>query len=243
MQGSELSARLFDLDEIADKSGKTMFSGFLSPADAFAIAPLGKRLRGALSFSAGYDGAERVLAVITPQKCRDDGALPITYLKIRVRGDEEISHRDVMGAILVLGIKRDALGDIVAEGDIVVAVSDKVADYIMQNLVKIGRASVDIEPCNAPCPPAPQVEEITATVASLRLDSVVSEGFGISRGDAAEFIKKSAVAVNWQEQCSPSKEVKIGDKISLRGKGKILLYEIGGQSRKGRTFITIHRYK
>ncbi len=242
MQNAELSARLFDLDAIAEKSGRIMYSAFMSPADAAALAHI--RLDGTLSFSAGYDGAERVLAVITPRKCRDGLSLPISYIDICVRGGGQLSHRDVMGSILGLGIKREALGDIIIEnGKITVAVLDKVGDYLMQNLAKIGRESVGLAFCEAPTVTPPKVEEIVATVASLRLDSVVSEGFGISRTDAAELIKRSAVFVNWIEECRPAKEVREGDKISLRGHGKILLFEVGGQSRKGRTFIKIHRYK
>ncbi len=244
MQNAELAARLFDLDELAKKQGRIMCTGFLSPAEQAQLAPLAKKLSGELSFEAGYDGAERALAVITPQKHFGEKALPISYLEIHIHGDEEISHRDIMGAVLALGIKRELLGDIITSiAPPVIVVGEKMADYIILNLDKIGRAGVDIIRTDvAPTPPEPKFEEIHASVASLRLDSVVSEGFRISRNDAAEFIKKAAVAVNFEEQTSPSKTVKVGDKISLRGKGKILLCEQGGLSRKGRTFITIRKY-
>lgn len=244
MQNAELAPRIFDLDELAKKQGRVMCTGFLSPAEQAQIAPLSKKLAGTLSFEAGYDGAERALAVITPPKFFGEKALPITYLEIRVHGDEEISHRDIMGAVMALGVKREMLGDIITSlTPPVMVVGDKIADYIILNLEKIGKAGVDIVKTDtAPTPPEPEFEEIVASVASLRLDSIVSEGFKISRSDAAEFIKKSAVAVNWEEQTSPSKAVKVGDRISLRGKGKILVYEQGGLSRKGRTFVTIRKY-
>jgi RNA-binding protein YlmH len=118
----------------------------------------------------------------------------------------------------------------------------EVADFILYNVDRIGNTPVKAAL-------AEQVEEIkekekiiTTTVASLRLDSIISAGFGISRTKAAEVIKSGRVRVNWEENDLTSKQIKQNDVISLRGKGRILLEEIVGTTRKDRIKITIKKF-
>ena len=90
--------------------------------------------------------------------------------------------------------------------------------------------------------PQKKTKPIRDTVSSLRLDSVVSSGFSISRGKAAEAIESGRVQLNWAECRKCAAEVAQGDTISLRGLGKCVLEEVGNQTKKGRIFVSIKRY-
>ena len=86
------------------------------------------------------------------------------------------------------------------------------------------------------------VKEIRSTVASLRLDSVAASGFGVSRTQMAEEIQSEKVKVNWKDAKNPAQNVKAGDVISFRGRGRVEIVEITGQTKKGRTGVLLKRY-
>ena len=81
------------------------------------------------------------------------------------------------------------------------------------------------------------------TVASLRLDSVTASAFRMSRAKAAEAIRRGLVSVNSMEALKTDQLLREGDKIVLRGKGRVILSEIGGSSRKERIRVTYQVYK
>ena len=81
------------------------------------------------------------------------------------------------------------------------------------------------------------------TVSSLRLDSVLSVGFSLSRSKAAEAVTSGKVQVNWADWQKPDRQVAPGAVISLRGMGKIRLAEVKGQTRKGRISVEIEKFK
>jgi len=85
-------------------------------------------------------------------------------------------------------------------------------------------------------------KEIKGTVASLRLDSVASLGFGISRNKAADFIKAGRVSVNHEVTLSLTKKVNEGDTILIVGKGRVVLEKVGGTTKKGRTSLELKKY-
>ncbi len=119
-----------------------------------------------------------------------------------------------------------------------------LAGFIKDNLRKIGAAPV--EPAAIPltdiAPREEKVKEIRATVASLRLDTVAAAGFGTSRSQMAEEIEAAKVKVNWQDAKGPAQAVKAGDVISMRGRGRVEVAEILGQTKKGRTSVFLKRF-
>ena len=157
----------------------------------------------------------------------------------------QMSHRDYLGSLMALGIKREMVGDIVVteKGCHFFAVKS-IAGYICENLKRTGRGSVncsiiDIESL-------PQNEDngktVFSSVASLRLDCVVAAAFSMSRTAASEAINKGVVYVD-NVQCFKSDyTLTEGSKIVLRGKGKALIEEITGQSKKGRMHLLIKKY-
>lgn len=202
-----------------------------------------------LQFFGGYEDAERKLLVYLPDYL-DESALmeedsPMICLHAGFYEGDTLSHRDFLGALMGAGIARETVGDILIDGHhCFFLVTAAVAPYILQNLISAGRTKLrlSVVPLSEIRIPEPQIKEIHDTLASLRLDSVVSSGFRISRGLAAQAISAGKVAVDGLPCEKPDKPVAEGAKISLRGSGKIKLASIGGKTKKDRISVTIHRY-
>ena len=155
------------------------------------------------------------------------------------------THRDFLGALMGAGIARETVGDIcVGKGYCNFFVTDEIAPYILQNLTGAGRVKMQLMqiPLSEVAIPQPETKEIRDTVASLRLDSVISSGFRISRGQAAQYINGGKAAINGLPCEKPDQAVAQGAKISVRGLGKIRLTTVNGETKKGRISILIDRY-
>lgn len=196
-------------------------------------------------FYGGYEEAERTVAVFLPDYAELAGNDPLALLRIKQNGNRSLSHRDYLGSLLALGIKREIIGDILVreDGADVVIIKD-MADFLLYNYEKAGRMSLkaEIVSIDQIIVPENRFEEKRDTVASLRLDNLVASAFSVSRGRAAEAIAGGLVYVNGLQIEKADRLVKEGDKVVLRGKGKILLKFVGGVTRKDRITIVIHKY-
>ena len=243
----ELASRLLDAAESALKNRKYKVSEFLDPYGftiAETVAAHYERL--VLKSDGGYVGAERTRAAFVAEEFlgKPDFSLSAFQLSWDSRY-YTITHRDVLGALIGLGIKREVIGDIIMNGpSCQIIVDTSMVQYISQNLVKVGAAPVQLAAImlNAILPREEKVKEIRSTVASLRLDVVAASGFGVSRTKMAEEISADKVKLNWQEVKSSSQPVKAGDIISMRGRGRVEVVEIVGQTKKGRTSILLKRF-
>lgn len=171
---------------------------------------------------------------------------PIKAVTLYYRREDTITHRDVLGSLMALGIERDTVGDIfVTEGSAAVFVYEKIAPLISDNLTKIGRIGVKIETDIKAGFPLPErkYEELSLSVASLRLDNIVRSVTGTSRTAAVEkYIMPQFVQLNGTVCADVSKQLCEGDIFSVRGKGKFRLENIGGTGRKGNIHITVKKY-
>lgn len=203
----------------------------------------------------GYDDAERLCAVFVPKFYEEKNPFdffasypefdPITLLRIEKDRFTTLSHRDYLGALMALGIRREMLGDIVTdENGCFLFCLSSVKRFIAENLGSVGRASVKVSEIQKG--DFVQKNERTAdvffSVASLRLDAVCGAAFSLSRGKAAEFIESGSVYLGGVQIVKPDRKVALGEKIVLRGKGKAVLSEIKGESKKGRIHIVIKKY-
>ncbi len=209
-EGEETVVKLVDLAEAVQRSQKFRLSGFLDPygqeiAETVAANYPGLRV----DFGGGYQGAERARAMYIHEDFAGTPAgFDIACLKASWNGQfARLSHRDVLGALMGLGIERDRLGDLLVTAD-------------------------SVQRC----------KEIRATVASLRIDSIAASGFGSSRSRAAADIAADKMKLNWQPVKSASQTVKEGDIISMRGRGRLEVAEVRGQTKKGRTVVVLKRY-
>lgn len=194
----------------------------------------------------GYDLAERKLVLFLPYEGYPY-RLPYDILRIapiQPRFAEELGHRDYLGALLHLGIAREKLGDlIVADDGAYVFCVSSIAGYIAENLSQIKHTTVrtkivpDLEfDCQ------PRFEEIQGTVASLRLDAVISLGFGRSRGRLISCIEEGRTAVNGRVITTNAYSLKPEDLISVRGLGRLQFVRAVSETRKGRINVLLRKY-
>ena len=238
-----LGGRLIELDALAQKRCSAVCTGFLSQSEQAYCHMLKGLLHCRCLYFGGYEEAERQLAVLLPEEwCEVD---PEVIAALRLSYTGELSHRDILGGLLATGIERDAVGDIlVGDSCSFVLVTAAIAPYLIQNMQRAGRVTVRTEqiPLTELEVPERLFEEVRGTVASLRLDSVLAEGFSLSRETAQEAVKRGLAQVNHRIVENVSKLLSEGDVISLRGYGKMILEAVGGESRKGRVWITLKRF-
>lgn len=198
------------------------------------------------AFYGGYEDSERVIFMALPQYITAEEAAPLTVIRASHRGGgKPLTHRDYLGALTGLGIKRELTGDIlVREDGADIIVLDEIAEFIMANYAKAGRTALSIAqvPLWELIVPEKRPVYVKDTLASLRLDNVVASGFSLSRSKAAEAIRGCAVFVDNVEVTRPDARVAEGSKITLRGRGRILVRETGGKSRKDRIYVTFEKY-
>lgn len=196
-------------------------------------------------FYGGYEDAERTMAVFLPDYA-DTADCPISVVRIRTApGGRPLAHRDYLGSLTGLGLKREMTGDILTTdsgADIIIL--DEIKDFVLLNYDKAGRTTLKPEavPLAELCIPQQKTVLAKDTVASLRLDNIISSAFSLSRAKAAEAIRSGIVFVNSMQCEKPDMQVEEGAKLVLRGKGKAFLREVGGRTRKDRIAIVIERY-
>ena len=242
-----LLARVYDRITTAEQRNIPAATAFLSPREQ-ALA--GQLLRGMQPrFFGGTEAAERKMCVWLPDYLdeewlqSEDG--PCAAVRAEFFAQDSLSHRDFLGALMGAGIKRETVGDIfVSGGRCDFLVTREILPYVLQNLTSAGRAKLTLHeiPLDGLSVPQAQIKTIRDTVASLRLDSVVSSGFGLSRGKAALYIESGKTELDHLPCMKADKPVAEGDVISVRGLGKIRLEEISGTTKKGRTGIVISRF-
>ena len=242
-----LLARLLDkLDSAA--RGAPACSGFLSQsqqADAEKLLTAAGHPRHL--FAGGFAGAERqVLAFLPDWQEPEDWEPPFTALRCRWQSGETLTHRDILGAIMGQGLDREKVGDIlVGEGTCDLIVFQELIPYLTSNFMSAGRVrnwKVEEIPLSAIVPPEHQVKVIHDTVSSPRFDAVLASGFSLARGKASALIVSGKAELNHKSCVKSDRTVEQGDVITCRGLGKCVLTQVGGQSKKGRTIITIERY-
>lgn len=221
---------------------------FLSPRELEMTRYLFGQLQGLISFG-GYEEAERKMLIYLPEYLEEawlkEEDSPVVCLRATYFEAETLSHRDFLGALMGVGIARETVGDIcVAKGSCDFFVTAEIAPYILQNLSGAGRTKLHIEPVALTEVQVPEAEtkEIRDTLASLRLDSVISSGFRIGRSLAAQYVTTGRAAIDGLPCEKPDKPISEGAKISVRGLGKILLRSVNGQTKKGRISVVIDRY-
>lgn len=197
----------------------------------------------------GYADAERCMLVYLPEYLEENALReedgPLVCLRATFYEGDSPSHRDFLGALMGAGIGRETVGDIcVGKTSCDFFVTAEIAPYILQNFTSAGRTKLHIEKISldAVSVPEPEVKEIRDTLASLRLDSVISAGFRVGRSQAAQYITSGRAAIDGLPCEKPDKAVSEGAKISVRGLGKIKLKTINGQTKKGRISVVIDRY-
>ena len=248
-EGEErILSRLADLQSQCDRQNRPCFLGFLDEFQQKVCRnALGKSTLS-YRFFGGYEDAERVFLGLSPWEDRglEDGDFPIRRVEAAYRRQDKPGHRDFLGAVLALGLRREAVGDIlVEEGKASLFLTGTAAEVVLTQLVQAGRTGVV---CHEPLSWSTAAErqrrftEVEGSVSSLRLDCVVAFLGDLSRSAAAELIARGQVFIDGQPAGNGARVLLLKEKISIRGTGKFIYDQQPGVSKKGKLRVRFLKY-
>lgn len=234
-----LKKRCAELSLRARRAGIYTYTEFLTPAEQQDIGGVGDFV-----LLGGYPEAQRRIAVFGSADFPPNPPLEcIKIAPVNPRFAGALSHRDYLGALMNLGIKREMLGDIIVSHETAYLFCIKsVAGYITESLERVGSTSVACCAGELPEDAAPKPQRESVNVPSARLDAVAAAVWHSSRGQIAAMISAGSVMLNYRECTDSSAKLRPGDTVSARGLGKFSY--AGGErtTKKGRLFIDIDRY-
>jgi len=248
----QLISRIQSAARDAINKSRPYFTRFLTESEQMRISALkfsDELVTGFYGGEGNSDAVRRCFGIVPSFYVTDEGSFdmlfPVKAITFTYRKCDEITHREVLGTLMGLGIERDTVGDIfITEGKTAVFVTEKPAELIMDSVLKIGKVGVS---CSYGVDfelPKQQYEELSFSVASLRLDNLVKNMASCSRTVACDrYLKPQLVQVGGEVCDNPSRIIKQGEVITIRGKGKFLLSEIGDVGRKSNTHIIVKKYK
>ncbi|HEX7065391.1 MAG TPA: RNA-binding protein [Bacillales bacterium] len=220
-------------------------SDFLDPRQQdIARAVVGDDPEIILSFSGGSQYTERKRLLMLPPyyQAEDEDSGIVLFSVDYPRKFASIAHRDLLGALMSLGVKREKYGDLLFEdGQVQLVVAEEIASFVQLNLTEVGNSPVKLEeiPMSEILAVPESWNERNGTVSSLRLDAVLAEIYRQSRAKMTPLIQKKLVKVNWKTVEQPSYSLQAGDYLSVRGKGRSKLLDVDGQTKKGKQRIVI----
>ena len=242
MTNEELIKRADDLAARAEKTGSVTHTAFLTPAEQYVLRGFRPRADCRMVIEGGVEGAERQCAFFLPDWMDEgdfDPAETIRCIRITAHFGAP-GHRDYLGALLGMGVGREWIGDILIQDSVAHVLCIRSVEAHLLGIEKVGRCGVKTAAVALTDVPVPErrVKELSFTVQSPRLDAVLSGLFHLSRTQTAERIRAGDASLNYAECLRPDAEIRPGDIVSLRGYGKAAVRDLGGQSRKGRTYLT-----
>lgn len=240
--------RLVELSRIAYHRGIVTFSDFLNlnELNILHTTPKDQFLCRYETFG-GYHLAERQIVAFLPDALYYEYEYPFQQIEIspiNQKFAEDLTHRDYLGAVMNLGIERCKLGDILATNErAILFVKEELSDYIMENLTRIRHTSIQTSLLSSIEPDyEPEYEERQGSVASIRLDTILSLAYPLSRSKLTSYIEAGRVFVNGKLITSNGYRLKEGDMISVRKMGRISYNGILSETKKGRYMISIRKY-
>ena len=240
-----LKNHLKELSERSRNRGTYFYSDFLNLHEQTILF---ETIKYGYTLDGGYPDAERKIVCFGEESefCYPP-APPITTIRIEplsAKFSDSLTHRDFLGSLIGLGIKRETLGDIIIKDNVgYLFCLESISKFIIDNLIKVKHTSVSCSICdNLPDNILPEPTQKTIIVASLRLDSIISAVYNMSRSKSSALIDSEKVFVNGKLTVSSSKNIEINDIISVRGYGRFRCTEILGDTRKGRIRVLCEVY-
>ena len=242
-----LLSKTDDLFRLCNKYATARFSDFLDGAelsiiDDKTVMPFDCNI----AYYGGYNGSEKKILGVFPQWEEPDfNAFPIVCLKVMGGYSRKLTHRDYLGTVMALGITPQKLGDIVVfDEGAYIFIHEDVAEYVHDNLHKIGNQGVKTEVISdlTQITVERKYKTIGAICASPRLDAVVGAAANVSRAQASVLINSGKVKLNYRQTAEAAKPVKEGDLLSIRGYGRFLVHSFDGETRQQRLHITLKQY-
>lgn len=241
--------RLIDLSHQAEIKSIVTFSDFLNLNELNIYHSVAKDLYTKTVVFGGYDGAERQMIAFIPDALCYEWEYPIRCLKIIAKYPkfaEELTHRDVLGALMHLGIERSTLGDILCfHNEYYLFCDEMIFPFIYENLEKIKHTIIEVsEEMNyRDLASNIQFEEKVEMIASNRIDCIIAKAFHLSRSESAQLLVSDKVFVNGKCISNCNYSCKDGEIISVRGKSRFIFNNCNSVSKKGKLRVRFSFYK
>ncbi len=249
-----LLAQILDKIELCENKNKIEYTDFLDMAQSELVQKFINKIKieNYLIYG-GFEEAERKMFVIYPEKFNMDVVKKnlsniVQIIRIQLPDDlkGKYTHREYLGAVIKLGVKREKVGDIIVDNDGADIIIDKdISKFLEQNLgelTRFSKSTITVENIEKLRPVHIKKEELEIIVSSLRLDNIISELARCSRNKALDIINMERVFINFQNETKKTKQIKVGDMITIRGKGRFYIKEIIGQTKSGRMIIKIEKF-
>ncbi len=240
--------RLIDLSRQADQKGIVLFSDFLNLNEQNIFHTASKELYTKTQLFGGYDGAERQMVAFIPDALCYEWEYPIVCLKLLPQYPkfaEKLTHRDLLGAIMNLGIERSRIGDLVCQNDeYYVFCWENIALFITENLSQVRHTAIaiavydQVRELNV----QPEFHDINEIVASNRIDCIIAKAYHMSRSEASEYLFSEKVFINGKSITNCNQSCENGSIISVRGKGRFIFETNNATSKKGKLRVCFHMY-
>lgn len=232
-----LIKRLKELSERSYNRGIFVYSDFLNMYEQDLLF---SNISTPFTLFGGFLNAERQIAIFGNEDDLGYSPTPpvtcILISPILQKFADDLTHRDFLGSVLGLGIKRETIGDIIIKNNTgYIFCLDTVADYIKDNLKKVRHTSVSCEiVTETPDEVNPEIEEKIIVIASERLDAIIAEIYNLSRSESNSLFTAKRVFVNGKLTENNSHKIKVNDTISVRGFGRFLFLGVLQETRKGK---------
>ena len=248
-----LVAKLFDKIEFVNKKNSVEHTEFLDMRQRQLLEKIMKDMKVTNYVATGaYKTAERTVIIIYPEKLeevfeKENFDYNSIFGVIRIELPNELkgmyTHRNYLGAIIKIGMKREKVGDILTSKDgadiIVFKEVEKIISEGLREFTRFSKAEfkkVKIEDLKIE---EPQTKRLNIIIPSMRVDSIVAEVIRTSRAKATSIIKEERVFVNHELVVKGSKELKENDLITVRGKGRFKVGKILNKTKKENLVIEI----
>ncbi|MCR5546387.1 MAG: hypothetical protein K6F30_07935 [Lachnospiraceae bacterium] len=249
---SILVHRFHDMATKASRSGGVVFSNFLNLNELNLLSEERNNLEASFDLFGGFSNAERQIACFQSDAFSLYSNKEIEYPMYCIQIDyaskkyaEKLSHRDVLGSLMNLGIERDLLGDIIFYKDSIYVFALQTAkELILSDLSKIRHTQVRtrVVPLDE-FHYEPDYKECTIMIASNRLDAFVASVCNLSRQKSSEYILSEKVFINGKLITNHNSKLEEGDIVSLRGYGKLKVISFPGVTKKGKMKIIYWLYQ
>lgn len=241
-ENKEIARRVIDLCEIVSRTKSTECTDFYNPFEVKELTSLINTYDTICFSLIGNEDSESKAILIYPEYM--DEVNPADYVSlVKIdKKDYAIAHKDVLGSLLSLGIKREKLGDIIINDEaIYFYIRNEILDYVLLNLEKIKNYGVELEVIDLATPISRDVdyEEKLITCASARLDLVLANVYNLSRSDAKNAIEAGLVKLNYKVTYKISEMLEVGDMVSMRRRGRFIVGDYLGLSKKDKLKLII----
>lgn len=242
-----LASRLEDAAVMASSKMMEIYTDFFEPNLQHIIErEIGRYPGSDCTFFGGHEYTERKMLCVHPKGYAPETySFPLDTVQIKLPKNADVQHPDVLGSVLGLGIERDKVGDItVRDGLVQLFVSSPMGEFIRDNLSKISRYDVEAKVVgpDETVVYEPQFVNLNVIIPSMRIDAVIHTVYRMSRSEAAAFVKGEKVFINHEPVTKPGRDVKEGDIVSVRSKGRFIVDEIGGNTKKGNIKLSVKKF-